>query len=60
MGAETRLVDEDFDIGVRESRNRALGDVKANGGKPYVISAGASRRTTIGRLRSPPDHEYTL
>ena len=42
MGAEIELVDEDFDIGIRESWERALEDVKAKGGKPYPIPAGAS------------------
>ena len=42
MGAETRLVDEGFDIGIRESWTAALEDVKAKGGKPYAIPAGAS------------------
>src|SRR3954452_10310494 len=42
MGAETRLVDEGFDIGIRESWTSALAEVKARGGKPYAIPAGAS------------------
>src|SRR4249919_1385877 len=42
MGAETQLVDEGFDIGIRASWTRALEDVKAKGGKPYAIPAGAS------------------
>ena len=42
MGAEIELVDEGFDIGVRESWKRALDDVRAKGGKPYPIPAGAS------------------
>jgi 1-aminocyclopropane-1-carboxylate deaminase len=42
MGAEIELVDEGFDIGIRESWERALDDVKAKGGKPYAIPAGAS------------------
>ncbi len=42
LGAEIDLVDEDFDIGIRESWERALEDVKAKGGKPYAIPAGAS------------------
>src|ERR1700682_2139244 len=37
MGAETQLVDESFDIGIRESWTKALEDVKAKGGKPYAI-----------------------
>ncbi len=42
MGAEVQLVDEGFDIGIRASWERALEDVKARGGKPYAIPAGAS------------------
>lgn len=42
MGAEIELVDEGFDIGIRESWENALEDVKAKGGKPYPIPAGAS------------------
>jgi len=42
MGAEIQLVDEGFDIGIRASWERALEDVKARGGKPYPIPAGAS------------------
>ena len=42
MGAETQLVDEGFDIGIRGSWTAALEDVKAKGGKPYAIPAGAS------------------
>jgi 1-aminocyclopropane-1-carboxylate deaminase len=42
MGAEIDLVDEGFDIGIRESWERALQDVKDQGGKPYPIPAGAS------------------
>jgi 1-aminocyclopropane-1-carboxylate deaminase len=42
LGAEIELVDEGFDIGIRESWERALEDVKAKGGKPYPIPAGAS------------------
>ena len=42
MGAEIELVDEGFDIGIRESWERAIEDVKARGGKPYPIPAGAS------------------
>ena len=42
MGAEIDLVDEGFDIGIRESWENAIEDVKARGGKPYPIPAGAS------------------
>ena len=42
MGADVELVDEGFDIGIRDSWENALADVKAKGGKPYAIPAGAS------------------
>ena len=42
MGAEIELVDEGFDIGIRESWENALADVRARGGRPYPIPAGAS------------------
>jgi 1-aminocyclopropane-1-carboxylate deaminase len=42
MGAQIELVDEGFDIGIRESWENALKDVTAKGGIPYPIPAGAS------------------
>lgn len=42
MGAEIELVDRGFDIGIRDSWERALEDVRAAGGTPYPIPAGAS------------------
>src|SRR5215216_1302651 len=42
MGAEIELVNEGFDIGIRESWDRAIADVRAKGGKPYAIPAGAA------------------
>jgi 1-aminocyclopropane-1-carboxylate deaminase len=42
MGADIELVNEGFDIGIRESWERAIADVKRKGGKPYAIPAGAS------------------
>jgi len=42
MGAEVRLDPAGFDIGLRDSWTRALDDVRARGGKPYGIPAGAS------------------
>lgn len=42
MGADVRLCDEGFDIGIRQSWEDALAEVKAAGGKPYPIPAGAS------------------
>ena len=42
MGADIELVDEGFDIGIRQSWQAALEDIKDKGGKPYPIPAGAS------------------
>jgi 1-aminocyclopropane-1-carboxylate deaminase len=42
LGAEIEFVDEGFDIGIRESWERAIEDVQAQGGTPYAIPAGAS------------------
>jgi 1-aminocyclopropane-1-carboxylate deaminase len=42
MGADVQMVEDGFDIGIRESWRQAIEDVKAKGGKPYPIPAGAS------------------
>ncbi|GAA3724396.1 1-aminocyclopropane-1-carboxylate deaminase [Streptomyces tremellae] len=42
MGADVRLVDAGFGIGEKDSWHRALDDVRAAGGTPYAIPAGAS------------------
>jgi 1-aminocyclopropane-1-carboxylate deaminase len=42
MGADVRLVDADFGIGFKTSWERAIEDVRAAGGTPYPIPAGAS------------------
>lgn len=42
MGADSRLVDEGFDIGIRDSWEEALQSVRDAGGTPYPIPAGAS------------------
>jgi 1-aminocyclopropane-1-carboxylate deaminase len=42
MGADSRIVDDGFDIGIRKSWEDAIESVKAAGGKPYAIPAGAS------------------
>lgn len=42
MGATVELVDEGFDIGIRHSWERALEAIRARGGRPYAIPAGAS------------------
>ncbi|MDF2622046.1 MAG: 1-aminocyclopropane-carboxylate deaminase [Xanthobacteraceae bacterium] len=42
MGADSRLVDAGFDIGIRRSWADAIRSVEQAGGKPYPIPAGAS------------------
>ena len=42
MGADVRLVDEGFGIGIKTSWEQALDQVRAAGGRPYAIPAGAS------------------
>ena len=42
MGADVRLVRAGFGIGFKESWQKALDDVRAAGGTPYPIPAGAS------------------
>ncbi|MEW2357529.1 1-aminocyclopropane-1-carboxylate deaminase [Spirillospora sp. NPDC029432] len=42
MGADVRLVRSEFGIGFKDSWQRALDDVRASGGTPYAIPAGAS------------------
>ncbi|MEP4485153.1 MAG: 1-aminocyclopropane-1-carboxylate deaminase [Halioglobus sp.] len=42
MGADSRLVDEGFDIGIRQSWEEAMQSVRDEGGVPYGIPAGAS------------------
>ena len=42
MGADSRLVDDGFDIGIRKSWQEAIKSVEDAGGKPYPIPAGAS------------------
>lgn len=42
MGADSRVVDDGFDIGIRSSWEEAMQDVRDQGGKPYGIPAGAS------------------
>jgi 1-aminocyclopropane-1-carboxylate deaminase len=42
MGADIRLDEAGFDIGIRDSWRRAIESVEAAGGKPYAIPAGAS------------------
>jgi 1-aminocyclopropane-1-carboxylate deaminase len=42
MGAQIELVQSGFGIGFKESWENALDDVRASGGTPYAIPAGAS------------------
>ena len=42
MGADSRLVDDGFDIGIRQSWEEAMQSVRDEGGIPYGIPAGAS------------------
>jgi 1-aminocyclopropane-1-carboxylate deaminase len=42
MGGDVRLDPAGFDIGIRDSWQRALASVEAAGGTPYAIPAGAS------------------
>jgi 1-aminocyclopropane-1-carboxylate deaminase len=42
MGADVRLVRAEFGIGFKDSWTQALEDVRAAGGTPYAIPAGAS------------------
>lgn len=42
MGADSRITDDGFDIGIRASWEAAIAEVRAAGGTPYPIPAGAS------------------
>jgi len=42
MGADSRIVDDGFDIGIRKSWEDAMQSVRDEGGIPYGIPAGAS------------------
>ncbi len=48
MGADVRLGPSGFDIGIRSSYEQALEDVRAAGGTPYGIPAGASEHPLGG------------
>ena len=48
MGADCRLDDAGFDIGIRDSWKEALAEVEAGGGTPYPIPAGASEHPLGG------------
>jgi 1-aminocyclopropane-1-carboxylate deaminase len=42
MGADVELVRSEFNIGIKESWQRAVDEVRVAGGRPYPIPAGAS------------------
>ena len=44
LGADVRLVQAEFGIGIKESWERAIAEIEASGGKPYAIPAGAYHR----------------
>lgn len=48
MGADSRLADAGFDIGIRDSWKLALHEVEEAGGTPYPIPAGASEHPLGG------------
>src|ERR671913_281916 len=48
MGADSRLDDRGFDIGIRDSWKQALREVEEVGGAPYPIPAGASEHPLGG------------
>ncbi|GAB3192345.1 1-aminocyclopropane-1-carboxylate deaminase [Nesterenkonia suensis] len=48
MGADVRLDDAGFDIGIRTSWEEAVAEVEAEGGTPYPIPAGASEHPLGG------------
>ncbi|MFT4052584.1 MAG: 1-aminocyclopropane-1-carboxylate deaminase [Microbacterium sp.] len=48
MGADARLDDAGFDIGIRDSWKQALREVEDAGGTPYPIPAGASEHRLGG------------
>ncbi len=48
MGADVRLDQSGFDIGIRHSWEEAIAEVEASGGKPYAIPAGASEHPLGG------------
>ena len=65
MGAEIEFVDEGFDIGIRQSWERALENLKARGARPYAIPAGASMHKYgglgyVGFAEEVRDQEATM
>ena len=50
MGADVRIDQRGFDIGIRASWEEAIADVEASGGKPYAIPAGGSVHPLGGQI----------
>lgn len=48
LGADVRLDDRGFDIGIRESWKEALEEIEKEGGKPFPIPAGCSEHPRGG------------
>ena len=48
LGADVRLDDAGFDIGIRESWKEALAEIEREGGKPFPIPAGCSEHELGG------------
>ncbi|MEV7426637.1 MULTISPECIES: 1-aminocyclopropane-1-carboxylate deaminase [unclassified Streptomyces] len=48
MGADVRLGSDGFGIGIKDSWQRAMDEVRAEGGTPYPIPAGASEHPLGG------------
>ncbi|MCM2130265.1 1-aminocyclopropane-1-carboxylate deaminase [Larsenimonas rhizosphaerae] len=48
LGADVRLDDAGFDIGIRPSWQKAMEEVEARGGKPFPIPAGCSEHPLGG------------
>ncbi len=60
MGADSRIVDDGFDIGIRKSWEDAMQSVRDEGGVPYGIPAGASVHPLggIGYVRFAEEVRY--
>jgi 1-aminocyclopropane-1-carboxylate deaminase len=52
MGADVRLVDDGFDIGIRKSWEDALADVEAQGGRPTQFPPAPRCINTAGSVMS--------
>ena len=65
MGADSRIVNDGFDIGIRKTWEDAIQSVRDEGGKPYGIPAGASVHKFgglgyVGFAEEVRDQEATL